>query len=75
MTPIVNGLADEFGDDLNVYELDAAQPAVVTLQRQYGLRGHPSFALLSASGDVNAGFFGPQDAHVLRDAIVTMLAE
>ena len=73
MMPIVNGLGDEFGDELNVYELDAAQPAIATLQQQYGLRGHPSFAVLAPDGQVSAGFFGPQYKQTLREAIVVVL--
>ena len=75
MTPIVNGLADDYANELSVYQLDAAQPAIATLQQRYGLRGHPSFALLTANGNVNASFFGPQDEQLLRDAIEALLAE
>ena len=43
MTPIVDGLDEEFAGQLTVYQLNAAEAAVITLQGQYGVRGHPSF--------------------------------
>jgi hypothetical protein len=73
MTPIVNGLEDELGTQINVVRLNAAQSDVVALQSQYGLRGHPSFAILDESGTVVERYFGPQSTETLRAALQSAL--
>lgn len=75
MTPIVNGLADDYADTLNVYRLNAAESDVLVLQQQYGVRGHPSFALLDSEGVVIQRFLGPQDEQLLRVAVETLFVE
>lgn len=72
MTPIVDGLEEEFSGQVSVRRLDAAQPENAELQSQYGLRGHPSFATLDASGRVVELLFGPQEEVVLRQAMNTI---
>ena len=72
MTPIVDGLEEEFSGQVSVTRLDAAQPDNAELQSQYGLRGHPSFAILDSSGRVAELFFGPQEAIVLRQAMAAV---
>ena len=66
MTPIVNGLAEEFADQVTVYQLNAAEAANVELQAKYGLRGHPSFVVLDADGRSIQTFLGPQSEETLR---------
>ena len=75
MAPIVNGLDEEFNGQLNVYRLNAAEPTVVSLQGQYGVRGHPSIALIDASGAVADRFLGPQSEADLRAAILALVQE
>ena len=73
MMPIVNGLEDELGAQINVVRLNAAESDVVALQSQYGLRGHPSFAVLDEGGNVVERYFGPQSAETLREALQSAL--
>lgn len=73
MEPIVNGLSEEFDGQLNFYRLNAAEPAVVTLQGQYGVRGHPSIALIDMNGAVTDRFLGPQSEADLRAAVLALL--
>ena len=72
MTPIVDGLEEEFGGQVSIIRLDAAQPENAELQNQYGLRGHPSFATLDASGQIADLFFGPQEEALLRQAMINV---
>ncbi len=69
MTPIVNGLANEYENEITIYQLNAAEREVSLLQQQYEVRGHPSFVILRQNGEVAARYLGPQDEHVLRGAI------
>ena len=69
MMPIVDGLAAEFEGKVSIVQLDAAQEANAMLQSQWGLRGHPSFAVLDGDGRAVERFFGPQPEAILRQAI------
>ena len=71
MAPIVDGLEVEFDGKASVIQLDAGQLSNASLQSQWGLRGHPSFAVLDADGQVTKRFFGPQSEAILRQAIQT----
>lgn len=72
MQPIVDGLTVEFAGQVDVVELDAAQPANERLQAGYGLRGHPTFVVLDEDGAVTQRFVGPQTAVTLRTAITAV---
>ena len=69
MEPIVNGLTDEFQDRATVLQLNAADADNAALQRRYGLRGHPTFAVLNGAGEVTGRFVGPQEGATLRAAL------
>jgi len=72
MEPIVNGLADEFEDEVAVLRLKADTPATIPLQERYGGRGHPFFAVINAEGQLTDRFFGPQTADTLREAMTAV---
>lgn len=69
MTPIVHGLAEEYGDTLRVLFLNVDEADKAAVQASYGLRGHPTIAVLDASGQLTARFFGVVTADALRQAI------
>jgi thioredoxin-like negative regulator of GroEL len=72
MAPIVDGLKVEFAGRASVLQLNAGQSENEELQTQWGLRGHPSFAVLDADGQVIERFFGPQSVSRLRIAVQTV---
>lgn len=72
MTPIVNGLGEEFEGQIAVVQLNAGQRDNAELQSQLDLRGHPSFAVLDGDDRIVQRFFGPQTEATLRQAIVTV---
>ena len=69
----MDGLEAEFGDEIAFERLDAAEPAVLQLQQSYGLRGHPSVAILDANSEVTARYFGPETAEKLREDLTAVL--
>jgi hypothetical protein len=69
MRPIVDGLEAEFAGQLEVVRLDAADPAILDIQAGYGQRGHPSFVVLDARGQVVFSAVGPQPPETLREAL------
>ncbi|HID50544.1 MAG TPA: hypothetical protein EYP41_00705 [Anaerolineae bacterium] len=73
MTPIVNGLEEEFDAEITVVRLNAAEPENVELQQGFGLRGHPAFAILDENGRTTETFFGPQSEETLRAALTAVV--
>lgn len=71
----MNGLEDEFGEDVEFVRLNAIEPEVLQLQQTYGLRGHPSVAILDSEGEVAALYFGPETAETLRGDLTAVIQE
>lgn len=69
MTPIVNGLEEQFDGRVAVHRFDAAEEPGLQLQSAYDVRGHPSFVVVDGQGQVQERFFGPQEEEVLRAAM------
>lgn len=69
MTPIVNGLEQEYEGQTAFVRLNVIEPDALALQAGYGQRGHPSFVVLDAEGQATASFIGPQPVEKLREAI------
>ena len=74
MTPIVDGLESDFAGQAQVLQLDANEAENARLQQQYGMRGHPTFAVLDQNGRVVQTFVGPQVEVVLQNAIMSVIA-
>ena len=74
MTPIVDGLESEFISQATVLQLDANEAENAKMQQQFGMRGHPTFAILDQNGRVLQTFIGPQTKAVLHDAITAAIA-
>jgi thioredoxin-like negative regulator of GroEL len=75
MMPIVDELEEEFAGEVAVVRLNAGREEEARLSAELGLRGHPSFAILTADGQVSNRFFGPQPAELLRSAMATLHQE
>ena len=60
MQPVVNGLNESYGDQIEFRELDANAPDGQQALKAYALPGHPSFVLLNPNGDVLWKGFGEQ---------------
>jgi thioredoxin-like negative regulator of GroEL len=75
MTPIVDGLRNEFRGRADVVRLNAAEAANEVLQARYDVRGHPSFVVLDGAGQAAQRFFGPQTAEVLRQALAQVVGD
>ena len=70
----MDGLETEFGDEIEFIRLNAVEPEVLQLQQTYGLRGHPSVAILDSAGEIAAIYFGPETAETLREDLTAVLA-
>lgn len=69
----MDGLEAEFGADVTFERLNAAEAEVLQLQQTFGLRGHPSVAILDVNGAVVQRYFGPETAEKLREDLTAVL--
>jgi hypothetical protein len=69
MQPIVNGLQADFAGRLVVERLDANTDMGRNAMNAYGLRGHPSYALVDSEGTVQWTSFGPLSVEQLRQFV------
>ena len=69
MEPIVDGLEEEFSGRLTVLQLNVTEAENIQLLGNFGLRGHPSFALVDEGGKLSNTCSGPQRETQLREAI------
>jgi hypothetical protein len=74
MTPVVNGLRDEFAGSVEFVILNAASGEGRQALEAYKLPGHPSYVLLNPSGELVWRAFGPQPEVTLESAIRDALA-
>jgi len=69
MTPVVNGLRNEFNGRAEFVILNAGFGEGKEAFDAYQLPGHPSYVLLDPSGEVMWLAFGPQARSTLEDAL------
>ena len=69
----MNGLESEYDTQITFVRLNAAEPDNEAIQRSYGLRGHPTVAMIDAVGKAQATFIGEQSAETLRSALDGLL--
>jgi hypothetical protein len=74
MTPVVNGLRDEFDGRAAFVILNATFGEGKEAFEAYQLPGHPSYVLLNPTGEVVWRAFGPQPEVTLESAISDAVA-
>ncbi len=74
MTPVVNGLREEFDGRAAFVILNAAFGEGKDAFEAYKMPGHPSYVLLNPSGEVVWRAFGPQTEATLESAIDDAIA-
>lgn len=72
--PVVNGLEEDFGDDLQVVRLnfnDSENDAAIAA---LGVRGHPTIVLLNGDGEIHRRWLGAATDDDLRPLVQELLA-
>ena len=69
MEPIVHGLNEEFAGRMAFERRNAAEEAGQQSMDRYGLRGHPSYAIVASNGEALWAQLGPSDEGRLRTAM------
>jgi biopolymer transport protein ExbD len=72
MSPVVDGLAQDYGDRALFRRLNAQQEGE-QLFRQYRLRGHPAYVILDQRGQVAWQKIGEVSRQELEDALRQVL--
>lgn len=68
-------LQAEYGDQIEFVTVNANTRAGADFSDLYGIRGHPGFVALDASGEAVHAALGPWDEEGLRDLIRSLLPE
>jgi len=75
MVPVVDGLEENYQDQVAFRRVDANSPTGKTAFQEYSLRGHPGFVLLSPDGTTLWSGIGEQPAAILEEQIRLVLGE
>ena len=73
MMPIVNGLEEDFGDQIAFQRLNVDEPEGKMAAREYKVRGHPTMVLIDRSGEVVSRHVGVLPREFLVQAIENTL--
>lgn len=73
MEPVVNGLEDDFANEIEVMRLDVNQGLGLDAFRFYRLRGHPAYVLLNPQGEVLWSGLGVQSIEMIETQIQAAL--
>jgi len=73
MTPIVDGLEKDYGDQVAFKRINADKGDGPRIIREYRILGHPTVLLVAKDGKELQRFIGPQSAEVLTTALNNQL--
>ena len=74
MEPVVNGLEENYGEEVDFRRLNATDPAGRAAFDAYRLRGHPSYLILNPAGEVLWQAVGEVDGQIIDKQIQTALS-
>lgn len=74
MQPIVNGLEDEYSDDITFVYLNANTDGAEVYEG-LSLRGHPAYVIFLSDGTETFRTLGYQDEQILEQAIQDVIQE
>lgn len=73
MTPIVNGLAETYGEDFSIVFVDVDTKRGKELAREHGFIGQPTFIFFDESGEEMRRLMGPQLVETFQQEIERLL--
>ena len=73
MKPIVHGLEEQYGNDIEFVYVDIDNPESQTLKNQYGFRVQPHFVLVDGDGEVIGEWFGMNEGVTFENAFNDIL--
>lgn len=73
MQPIVNGLEDEYGSEIDFVKINIDDPSSAAAKQLYGFRSQPFFVMVNADGQVVDEWRGYTDATLFEQTFTTVL--
>lgn len=73
MQPIVNGLNETYGDQIEFRELDVNAPDGQQSFRAFALPGHPAYVLLNPDGEILWNGFGEKSRESIEAQLLVSL--
>ena len=73
MQPIVNGLKDDYGNEIEFVKINIDDPNSATAKQEYGFRSQPFFVMVSADGEVLDEWRGYTDATLFEATFKSVL--
>ena len=73
MQPIVNGIEDDYQEEIEIRRIDAESPEGMTIFNGFSLRGHPSYLLIDPEGQILWQSLGEQPGDDIREQIDSFL--
>ena len=75
MHPIVDGIEQEYGNQLVVYRLDYRNPADAQIAHVYAVRAHPVLLVIGRTGSVIQRWDGVVSPDLIREYLQQALAD
>ena len=75
MVPVVDGLEDKYGDQVEIRRIDASGGEGLAVFRSYSFRGHPAYVLLQPSGEVVWTGLGEFQIEMLENQVQAALSK
>lgn len=75
MEPVVNGLEENYAEEVDFRRLNANDPAGRAAFDAYRLRGHPGYVILTPSGEVLWQAVGEVDGQFIDNQIQMALSQ
>ncbi len=73
MKPIVNGLENEYGTQIEFVPVNIDDEASAALKQQYSFRYQPHFLLVDANGEVIEEWLGYTDPELFEQAFAAIV--
>ena len=73
MKPIVNGLENQYGEQIAFVYINREAPENQIIVKKYGIRSQPVFILLDAQGEMTQRFSGPVSEETLAKALQALI--
>ena len=73
MAPIVDGLKEQYGEQITVKRINADVGVGPEIVRAYRIPGHPTTLIFDSQGQEVQRLLGPQSTEVVREALQNVL--
>jgi thioredoxin-like negative regulator of GroEL len=73
MMPIVNGLEQQYGEQIAFKRVNAEVDDGPEIMRAYRIRGHPTIMLFDGEGQEVRRILGPQTTETVEEALQNLL--